>query len=212
MGRTTLLSAAFAAAAVVGSAVAYGRRRKDGSEGTTGTEQSVGSAVVAGRFTAKIEGPFVVFIIGMRINRLLAFRRWVPTFLAMPPMLKELEAHPETGYLGGHIWLSSRSPVLIQYWRSFEDLDRFARDPHQTHLPAWRRFNRSVGTDGSVGVWHETFLVGANQYETIYVNMPIQGLAASSTHVAIGGRQETAARRLGFENEPAVASPEASLP
>ncbi|GAC1358179.1 MAG: DUF4188 domain-containing protein [Herpetosiphon sp.] len=157
---------------------------------------------MAGRFTASIEGPFVVFIIGMRVNNLLAFRRWIPTLLAMPPMLRELEAHPESGFLGGQMWVSGRSPVLIQYWRSFEQLDRFARDPRQTHLPAWRRFTRAIGSDGSVGIWHETFLVGAGQYETIYANMPIFGLAAASSHVAVGGRQETAARRLGFENEP----------
>jgi len=57
--------------------------------------------VIPGRFTAQIDGPFVVFIIGMRVNRLTALRRWVPTFLAMPRMLAELSGHPETGYLGG---------------------------------------------------------------------------------------------------------------
>jgi len=163
--------------------------------------------VIPGRFTAQIDGPFVVFIIGMRVNRLTALRRWVPTFLAMPRMLAELSGHPETGYLGGRGFIAGRNAVLIQYWRSFEELDRFARDPHKAHLPAWRRFNRVVGTDGSVGIWHETYLVGADQYETIYGNLPVWGLAAASAHVPARGRRETAARRLGFEDEPAVPSP-----
>jgi len=163
--------------------------------------------VIPGRFTAQIDGPFVVFIIGMRVNRLTALRRWVPTFLAMPRMLAELADHPETGYLGGRSFIAGRNAALIQYRRSFEELDRFARDPHKAHLPAWRRFNRLVGTDGSVGIWHETYLVASDQYETVYGNMPVWGLAAASAHVPARGRRETAARRLGFEDEPAVPSP-----
>ena len=31
-----------------------------------------------GRFTTRIEGPFVVFLIGFRINRLLAINKWLP--------------------------------------------------------------------------------------------------------------------------------------
>ena len=46
--------------------------------------------VLDGRFTARIDDPFVVFIIGIRINRLFAFRKWVPTFRAMGPMIREL--------------------------------------------------------------------------------------------------------------------------
>lgn len=157
--------------------------------------------VIPGRFTALIDGPFVVFIIGMRVNRITALRRWVPTFLAMPRMLAELAGHPETGYLGGRSFIAGRNAVMIQYWRSFEELNRFARDPHKAHLPAWRRFNRAVGTDGSVGIWHESYLVGANQYETIYGNMPVWGLAAAGAHVAASGRRETTARRLGYADE-----------
>ncbi|MEH2140213.1 monooxygenase family protein [Nostoc sp.] len=28
---------------------------------------------------------------------------------------------------------------LIQYWRSFEDLERFARNSADAHLKAWQR-------------------------------------------------------------------------
>jgi Domain of unknown function (DUF4188) len=53
------------------------------------------TGVIQGRITARIDRPFVVSLIGMRINRLLAFRKWVPVARAMGPMLKELYQHPE---------------------------------------------------------------------------------------------------------------------
>ena len=48
----------------------------------------------AGRFASRIEGPFVVFLIGFRINRPLAFNKWTPVAKAMGPMIKELYANP----------------------------------------------------------------------------------------------------------------------
>ena len=42
------------------------------------------------RMTVKLEGDFVVFLIGMRINRFWKFHKWIPVAAAMPKMLKEL--------------------------------------------------------------------------------------------------------------------------
>jgi len=162
--------------------------------------------VMPGRFTAEVEPPFVVFLIGMRVNRLLAVHKWLPPMLAMTPMLQTLFTHPEKGFLGGQFFLAWRGPMILQYWRSFEDLERFARAPSEPHLGAWRRYNQAVGSDGSVGVWHETYLVQPGGYEAVYANMPIYGLAKSTRHVPAQGRRETARRRLGGENEPAVPS------
>ena len=50
--------------------------------------------VIDKRVTAEIEGDFVVFLIGMRINKLWKVRKWLPVFVAMPRMLRELEARP----------------------------------------------------------------------------------------------------------------------
>ncbi len=41
------------------------------------------------RMTVKLEGDFVVFLIGMRINRFWKFHKWIPVAAAMPKMLKE---------------------------------------------------------------------------------------------------------------------------
>jgi Domain of unknown function (DUF4188) len=125
----------------------------------------------------------------------------------MGPMIKTLYQHPEKGFLGAQTFVYWRGIAVVQYWRSFDDLEKFARDKSDPHLSAWRRFNRAIGTDGSVGIWHESFLVDAGQYEAVYGNMPVFGLAAATKHVPAVGHRETARRRLGQENEPAVPTP-----
>lgn len=166
------------------------------------------SPVMPGRFTAQIDEPFVVFLIGMRINKFLAFNKWLPVANAMGPMLQSLYANPELGLLGGEFFLYWRGIALLQYWRSFDDLERFARNPSEPHLSAWKRFNQAIGADGSVGIWHETYLVEPGKYEALYSNMPVFGLASASQHVPAVGRRETARRRIGGESEPAVPSPD----
>ncbi|MDZ8067945.1 MAG: DUF4188 domain-containing protein [Nostoc sp. DedQUE08] len=163
--------------------------------------------VIPGRFTAEIDKPFVVFLIGMRINKLFAFSKWIPTARAMSLMLQSLNQNPEKGFLGGETFVYWRGVGLIQYWRSFEDLERFARNPADAHLKAWQRFNQAIGADGSVGIWHETYLIEPGRYEAVYGNMPVFGLAAATKHVPAMGRKETARRRLGGDGEPAVPSP-----
>ena len=152
--------------------------------------------IFPGRFTADIDGPFVLFLIGMRINKLLALHKWLPVGSAMGPMLRSLYQNPESGFLGGEAFLYSGGIGLIQYWRSTEDLEQFVRSPSETHLKAWQRFNKAVGKDGSVGIWHETYKVEAGGYEAIYGNMPRFGLAAATAHVPVGKRGETARERL----------------
>jgi hypothetical protein len=163
--------------------------------------------VIPGRFTAHVEGPFVVFIIGMRINKLFAFRKWWPVASAMQPMIQSLFKDKSKGFLGAESFFYWPGAALFQYWRSFEDLERFSRDPGEPHLEAWRRFNRAIGTDGSVGIWHETYTVEPGRYEVVYNNMPPFGLARASEHLPASGRRETARRRLGGEGEPAVPTP-----
>ena len=55
--------------------------------------------VQPGRFTADVDGDFVVFLIGMRINKPLKLGQWLPVFKAMGPMLKHLAERPEKGLL-----------------------------------------------------------------------------------------------------------------
>jgi hypothetical protein len=73
------------------------------------------ASIFPGRHTAKIEGPFVVFLIGFRINRFFAFSKWLPVAKAMPPMLKELYQHPEMGFLGAQTFLYWPGISTVQY-------------------------------------------------------------------------------------------------
>jgi Domain of unknown function (DUF4188) len=130
-----------------------------------------------GRHTAQIEGDFVVFIIGMRINRLALVHKWVPVARAMGRMLDELHRHPELGLLHVQNWFGGRTLMTMQYWRSFDQLHSYAHARNLEHLPAWAEFNRKVTGNGSVGIFHETYMVAAGQYESIYADMPRIGLA-----------------------------------
>jgi hypothetical protein len=166
----------------------------------------MGTDIHRGRFTASMPDEFVVFLIGMRFNRLLRVDKWFPVFIAMPRMLRWLDKHPQAGLLKWHFTLI-HGPAIVQYWRSFEDLDRFARGRELPHLPVWGSFNKTVRAAGDVGIWHETYKVRAGEYECVYVNMPRVGLAAAGSHVPIGSTGQSAAKRIGETavDEPAMA-------
>ena len=150
------------------------------------------------RLTANLEGEFVVFLIGMRINSVMKVHKWLPVANAMPRMIKELYRQPELGFLHAEMWFS-RTIVLIQYWRSMEQLLAYAKNKDAAHLPAWQAFNKSVGTDGSVGIWHETYTASPGSYENVYVNMPPFGLGKAGTLLPASGERKSAAGRLGRE-------------
>jgi hypothetical protein len=161
-----------------------------------------------GRFTAHMDGDFVVFMIGMRVNKLYRPDKWVPVAREMPAMLKSLFSNPDKGMLGARFgWMGG--PLVVQYWRSFADLDRFARSTADPHRPAWQRFNKKIGTSGDVGIWHETFKVRAGEYECVYGNMPIVGLAAAGEHLPVGRATDSAAQRI---REPIPEPPGAVAP
>lgn len=153
------------------------------------------------RITATLEGDFVVFLIGMRINRPLSVHKWLPVATAMPRMLKELYQQPERGFLHGELWFS-RTILVLQYWRSMEQLLAYAKDKQAEHLPAWKAFNKAVGPDGSVGIWHETYAVSPGTYENIYVNMPPFGLGRAGTARVVTAGSHSATARLKANGEP----------
>jgi GH15 family glucan-1,4-alpha-glucosidase len=151
--------------------------------------------VIKDRMTASIEGDFVVFLIGMRINQFWKIHKWLPVAAAMPKMLKELYTHPEMGLLHHEMWFS-RTIILVQYWRSMDQLLSYAKNKDAKHLPAWSAFNKAVGQDGSVGIWHETYSIAKGHYETIYGNMPPFGLGRAGKLEKAVGRRNSASDRL----------------
>ena len=129
------------------------------------------------RLSASLEGEFVVFLIGMRINSPLKIHKWLPVARAMPRMIRELIQHPELGFIHSEMWFS-RTLIMVQYWRSMGQLMSYAKDRQAEHLPAWRAFNRAVGTDGSVGIWHETYAVSPGGYESVMSTCPRSDLVS----------------------------------
>ncbi len=155
--------------------------------------------IEAGRFAGRLEGDFVVFIIGMRINQLWAMHKWLPVTRAMPRMLQELFQQPELGLLHAEYFVGWRSPMVLQYWRSYEHLHEYAHARDKAHLPAWVAFNQMTRGNSAVGVYHESYLCGDGRYESVYVNMPPFGLAKAGEAVPAVGSMQSANARLRRE-------------
>lgn len=133
---------------------------------------------VGQRASAEVDSDFVVFLVGMRF-RWRQINRWWPAFKSMSRMVRELSQHPELGYLGGESWIGNPT-IMVQYWKSFEHLARYAHDPLRHHKPAWSAFNQALHDGTDLGVWHEAYLVRQGDYSTIYNRMPPFGLARAT--------------------------------
>ncbi len=96
----------------------------------------------------------------------------------------------------------SGSAASSRSWRSFDHLEAYARDAERQHWPAWLAFNRAARTGREdVGIWHETYLVKAGNYEAIYAGMPPYGLGRASRTVPATGNREAARQRLSGEGK-----------
>jgi hypothetical protein len=138
----------------------------------------------------------------MRVNKIWKVQKWLPIGSAMTRMLNELNEHPEMGFLGAESALNFPTILMVQYWRSFEDLAVYAGNRNAAHLPAWKEFNRQVGSNGDVGIWHETYRIPAGHYEAVYNNMPAFGLGKVFPLVpAIGQRESARARMVAKQKE-----------
>lgn len=157
--------------------------------------------VYPGRYTAHPESPFALFLVGMRIHKPLRIHQWWPAFTAMSAMLRHLQADPELGLLAA-ILTYTPHPLLIQYWRSVEHLERFARDPLLSHRPAWKAFNQLISAaPGVVGLWHETYAVSADASRSLYRDMPRIGLGAATRHVRLATARSQPASGSQHDNQ-----------
>lgn len=157
--------------------------------------QTRSNMIHPGRFTANPEGDFAVFLIGMRINKPWKVHKWLPVARAMPRMIRELEAMPDAGLLAYEMWFG-RTTIMVQYWRSTEQLFAYAKNRDASHLPAWKEFNLAIGDNGDVGVWHETYTVSPGRFENVYVNMPAFGLGKAGKLIPASGIRKNADARL----------------
>lgn len=155
----------------------------------------MGRPIFSGGYTVENSEDIVVFIIGMRINKRLAVHKWLPVFSAMPGMIRELYTHKEElGFLSMESYLGLRTTAMIQYWRSVDDLIAYAHN--QKHLSAWENFNKKVGNNPAVGVYHETYQIKGGSYEAVYRNMPQYGLGTALPHIPVTPKHNSARKRL----------------
>ena len=150
-----------------------------------------------GRWTATLDGDFVVFLIGAEVRDPEQSAPAAELLMAMIDMLVELEQDPSIGLLGYHVF-GGVGGVIVQYWRSFEALEAYAKNPSAKHAPVWRAWNRladDVRSGG--GIWHETYRVSAGNYEAVYQNMPVTGLQKAGAALTISEAKATARQRIG---------------
>ncbi len=151
--------------------------------------------IIQRRITAQVDDDFVVFLIGMRINKWWKVHQWLPVATAMTGMIKELYNNPEMGLISHEQWFS-RTTIMVQYWKSFEHLEEYAKSSNSKHLPAWSNFNKKIKSNGDVGIWHETYLLKPGNFESVDNNMPEFGLAKAMHAVPARGHLKTAKQRI----------------
>jgi fumigallin biosynthesis monooxygenase-like protein len=152
--------------------------------------------IIAQRVTAEVEqDEFVVFLIGMRVNKLWKVHKWLPVARAMGRMIDELNTAGNLGLRHVENWFG-RTSIMVQYWDSFEQLEAYAKARSAEHLPAWAAFNKAVGSTGDVGIWHETYVAKPGSFECVYNNMPRFGLSRAFNTVPATGTYASAATRM----------------
>ena len=117
--------------------------------------------VFRGRYCADIEGDFCVFHIGGVLNGNIPSDKYNEVAKAFEEMVKELEADPQKyGFLGASIYVSANRTVdsimSIQYWRSQEQLNAYARDHLSKHLQNMIKSSQYVKDSAHFGFWHES--------------------------------------------------------
>ena len=169
-------------------------------------------AVRTGRWMARQEDPFAVFMFGMRLNRLRGLLRFLWGLRVLRRVLRDLDDHPEYGLLAGHVYRTGRTLVVVQYWESFDALDAWARDHRLPHRKAWQRYLREALADGAMGLWHETYLASPGSWEGVYLNMPPWGLAAGTEAVEMQVSKGSARDRLREQRKRATRAAEKPRP
>jgi heme-degrading monooxygenase HmoA len=169
--------------------------------------------IQSARMTHEHEGPIGVFLIGMRLNQLRRPHQWLPVLLAMPKMLTELYRNraataageaTDLGFLGARTLVGGKGVTVVQYWRSVEDIYRYASAPDHEHRHAWTAFNaRARKARGVVGILLEPIAVPAGSPDSVYHGMPILGLFAATASATVPSRKRYAGLRCVADETPA---------
>lgn len=136
-------------------------------------------------YSARCDGDFVVFMIGIRPNGANPFTKTFKEVAnAFRSMVAELEADPKWGYMGGDVYVGAntrKSTIMtVQYWRNYEALQKWTHTRMGIHVKTMMDYMKTDRFEGLNGIWHETYKVRDGEYEAIYAHMPPIGLALAS--------------------------------
>src|SRR5947209_2002630 len=154
-----------------------------------------------GRWTGQCDRDYVLFICGARLNRPWKVRPLFRAVLYAYKMRTWLLRNPQHGMIHAERGIVHGCPVVISYWRSFDELEAFSRDSNLLHVPAWKWYMSTVHKTGDFGFWHEMYQVHAAESSGIYAHMPRVGVARIGQHAAITRGTQTAAERMRLRQE-----------
>ncbi len=99
--------------------------------------------------------------------------------------------------LSERFWIAPGHFGVLQYWRTFEEMETWTRRP--PHSDWWAEAVARMRTRADFGIYHETFLVPRDRIESIYLNCQPTGLAAfGTTGEAVGADTNSRGRlKLG---------------
>ena len=90
------------------------------------------------------------------------------------------------------------TPVSPSFSTAIFEHRGVCQDTDDPHLEVWRTIGDVSRT--RTGIWHETYLVRAGDYEAVYSNMPPHGLGKAAKLVSVadsvGARQRLKATRI----------------
>lgn len=172
------------------------------------------SKMMREKFTADAKEPFVFFMTGGHVNNLLMVHKWLPVAWNFIKLVRYVTTHPETGCLGGQLYLRvfPFGMILHSYWRTFDDLEAFARNAEEGHLSAWKDYMQHVAENGAMAIYHEMYLVEPDKFEAIYGNSAPVGLAKAMGAIPVTGRQHHARGRINPEDESISEEPFVPIP
>jgi hypothetical protein len=136
--------------------------------------------------------PFVVFLIGSRVNNWRAVFSSPRTLMQFGMFaVKSFEAADvKKGMLHEERYGNPiTGSVIVQYWASFDDLMEFGlKNPE--HSESFKQYYQAVDRNQMITIWHETYVV--QDYECVYNNThPIHLAAVPGVElVEIQGREK----------------------
>ncbi len=89
--------------------------------------------------------------------------------------------------------------VFISYWRSLEDVHRFAHS-NKTHREAWKWWDSTLKRHNYIGFMHEVYEAPAGAWEGVYINFQ-PTLLGATTYLKRDGKL------VGGEVKPQYISP-----